>query len=158
MTTSKVYGRIVILVSCALFVAFGAARAKETNPRTDALSPDVWRREHRLFDLHTHVEGLPERYERAMLIMDAVGIGGAVELGSGTVTPSKDGTSEFTKAQEISAKVCPSRFVHYMLLDYKGWDESDWSVKAVEQIYDGHRRGAPGLTEFKRLGLLLRDG
>ena len=86
------------------------------------------------------------------------GLGQAVELGSGTVTPRKDGTSEFANAQQVSAKVCPGRFVHYMILDYKGWDEPDWSEKAVEQMNDAHRRGAAGLKEFKRLGLVLRDG
>ena len=158
MTKGKVCYRIAALCSCVLLAALGAVRAEETNPRADALSPDVWRREHRLFDLHMHVEGLPERYEQAARIMDAVGIGGGVELGSGTVTPGKDGSSEFAKAQETSAKACPGRFVHYMLLDYKGWDDQDWSKKAVEQVNEGHRRGAPGLKEFKRLGLMLRDG
>ena len=96
--------------------------------------------------------------QRATRIMDAVGIGQAVELGSGRVTPRKDGTSEFANAQQVSARVCPGRFVHYMILDYKGWDEPDWSDKAVEQMNNAHRRGAAGLKEFKRLGLVIRDG
>ena len=99
MTSTKLAKAAPALLAWAFVGALAAARAEETNPRTDALSPDVWRREHRLIDLHMHVEGLPERYERAARIMDAVGIGQAVELGSGTVTPRKDGTSEFANAR-----------------------------------------------------------
>jgi predicted TIM-barrel fold metal-dependent hydrolase len=44
-----------------------------------------------------------------------------------------------------------------MLLDYRGWDDPDWSDRAVKQIEEGHRLGAAGLKEFKRLGLYLRD-
>ena len=151
-------GRWAFVLWAATLVAVAGVRAEETDPRADALSPDVWRREHRLIDLHTHIEGLPERYERATRIMDAAGVGVGIELGSGTLTPGKDGTNEFQKAQQVSAKVCPGRFVHYMLLDYGGWDEADWSDRAVEQVNAAHRCGAAGLKEFKRLGLNLRDG
>ena len=90
--------------------------------------------------------------------MNAVGIGLGIELGSGTLTPVKGGESEFEKAQAISDKVCPGRFVHYMLIDYAGWDKPDWSERAVEQVNAGFRSGAAGLKEFKRLGLNLHDG
>ncbi len=157
MTLNKtVTGCLVFLsfLSLSIFAACG----EETNPRADALSPDVWRRENRLVDLHMHIEGLPERYERAVRIMDAAGIGLGIELGSGTLTPIQGGLSEFEKAQAISNKVCPGRFVHYMLLDYRGWDEPDWSDRAVEQVNAAYKCGAAGLKEFKRLGLTLRDG
>ncbi|MCB1126362.1 MAG: amidohydrolase family protein, partial [Verrucomicrobiae bacterium] len=42
--------------------------------------------------------------------------------------------------------------------DYTGWDQPDWSERAVKQIEEGHRLGAAGLKEFKRLGLYLKDG
>jgi predicted TIM-barrel fold metal-dependent hydrolase len=45
-----------------------------------------------------------------------------------------------------------------MTLDYAGWDAADWPDRAVAQIEEGHRLGAAGLKEFKRLGLYLRDG
>jgi hypothetical protein len=45
-----------------------------------------------------------------------------------------------------------------MVLDYAGWDAADWSERAVRQVEEGHRLGAAGLKEFKRLGLYLRDG
>ena len=61
------------------------SRAAETNPRVDALSANVWRREHRLIDMHMHIEGLPERYRRQIKTMDGVGLGVGIELGSGTV-------------------------------------------------------------------------
>ena len=151
-------GILTLLLANALVIPASSARAQETNPRADALSPEVWRREHRIVDLHTHIEGAPERYQRAIRIMDAAGIGLAIELGSGTLTPIKDGPSEFEKAQAISSEVCPGRFVHYMLNDYRGWDDPDWSDRAVDQVNAAHKCGAAGLKEFKRLGLSLRDG
>ncbi|MCC7475530.1 MAG: amidohydrolase family protein [Pirellulales bacterium] len=139
-------------------VACVGARAEETDPRADALSADVWRREHRLIDLHTHIEPLAERYERAIRIFDAVGVGTAIELGSGTLTPGKEGPSDFEKSLAVSKQVCPGRFVHYMLFDYKGWDNPAWSERAVEQVEKAHQLGASGVKEFKRLGLTLKDG
>ncbi|MEX0641149.1 MAG: amidohydrolase family protein [Pirellulales bacterium] len=132
--------------------------AEETNPRADALSPEVWRREHRLIDMHMHIEGMPERFERAIRIMNAAGVGVGIELGSGTVTPGKGGISEFERVRNVSQATCPGRFIHYMILDYNGWNDADWSALAVEQINEGHRLGAGGLKEFKRLGLVVRDG
>jgi predicted TIM-barrel fold metal-dependent hydrolase len=45
-----------------------------------------------------------------------------------------------------------------MLLDYRDWDDPEWSQRAVEQVNRGHALDAAGLKEFKRLGLVLRDG
>lgn len=143
-----------------LYLAVGAAtcHAGETDPRADAFSPEVWRRERRLIDMHMHIEGRPERFERAIKIMDASGIGVGVELGSGTVTAEKEGESDFEKLQLVANEVCPGRFVNYMILDYGGWSDPDWSERAVRQLEKGHRLGAAGLKEFKRLGLVVRDG
>ena len=66
------------------WLAWSAAAGGETDPRADALNADVWRREQRLIDVHMHVEGDPQRYERAVRVMNAAGIGVALELGSGT--------------------------------------------------------------------------
>jgi predicted TIM-barrel fold metal-dependent hydrolase len=119
---------------------------------------DRWRAEHRLIDLHQHVEATPERLARAVRIMDEVGIGIAVSLGSGTVTRGPDGEpSEFERAKTLTDDLYPGRFVHYMVLDYRGWDEPDFPERAAKQIEEGHRLGAAGLKEFKRLGLYLRD-
>jgi hypothetical protein len=45
-----------------------------------------------------------------------------------------------------------------MLNDYKGWEGPNWSNAAVVNVETAHRLGAGGLKEFKRLGLVLRDG
>ena len=117
-----------------------------------------WRAERRLIDLHQHVECTPERLERAVRIMDAAGIGVAVNLGAGTVTPGENGEpSGFERAKRLTDERYPGRFVHYMVLDYRGWDDDDFGDRAARQIEDGHRLGAAGLKEFKRLGLYLRN-
>ena len=119
---------------------------------------DQWRAERRLIDMHQHVAATPEHLARAVRIMDAAGIGVAVSLGSGTVTPRKDGEpSGFEHARKLTDELHPGRFVHHMILDYRGWDEDDFSDRAAKQIEEGHRLGAAGLKEFKRLGLFLRS-
>ncbi len=121
--------------------------------------PDQWRAEHRLIDLHQHIDFTTQHLARAVRIMDAVGLGVAVNLGTGTVAPSKDGgPSEFERNKHLADALFPGRLVHYMILNYQGWDDPDWSARAVKQIEEGHRLGSAGLKEFKRLGLYLRDG
>ncbi len=145
-----------------LFVFACTARlAAEEVPRplplAEALSPEVWRAERRIVDLHLHVEPLPERLDRAVEILDRAGVGLGVMLGAGTVTRTEERPSEFERAREIANRQYPGRFLQHMLLDYSGWDEADWSVRAVRQVEEGHRQGASGLKEFKRLGLFLKD-
>lgn len=124
----------------------------------EAYSPAVWRSERRTIDVHMHINGQPEYFRQAVQIMNEAGVGVGVELGSGTVTHKAGEVSEFERLKQLSEAVAPGRFVHHMLLDYSGWDDSDWSDRAVEQIIEGKRLGASGLKEFKRLGLFLKDG
>lgn len=120
---------------------------------------DQWRAEHRTIDLHQHVDTTPEALDRAVRIMDAVGIGIGVNLGTGTVTRGQNGEpSEFERGKRLADARHPGRFLHYMLLDYTEWDDPGFSEQAVKQIEEGHRLGAAGFKEFKRLGLFLRDG
>ena len=118
-----------------------------------------WRAEHRIIDLHMHVEAKEERYQRALKIMDEAGLGLAVNLSGGTVTPGTNGApSEFERNKAIADKVAPGRFLLYFNLDYRGWDAADWPERAAKQVETAHKLGAAGLKEYKRLGLGLRDG
>ena len=77
---------------------------------------------------------------------------------SGDATLPKLGTvSPFEQNKRNSDKFAPRRFVQYMNLDYARWNEPDFAEQAVRQIEAGHRIGASGLKEYKRLGLYLRD-
>jgi predicted TIM-barrel fold metal-dependent hydrolase len=114
-----------------------------------------WRAEHKLVDLHMHIEAEPDRYARAVKIMDAVGIGLAVNL-SGGFTVAFKGQSMFEGSLRVASKY-PGRFVHYMNLDYDHWDDPDFAKQAVKQVERGKELGAAGFKEFKRLGLYLRD-
>lgn len=129
-----------------------------TGPLADAFSPAVWRKERRIIDLHQHIETQPARFERAVRIMDQAGVGTGVMLGAGSVTHKEGEQSDFERARLMAEKLFPGRFVQHMILDYKGWDEADWSLLAAKQIEEGYRLGASGLKEFKRLGLYLKDG
>jgi predicted TIM-barrel fold metal-dependent hydrolase len=118
-----------------------------------------WRAEHRLIDLHEHLDFTTQHLARAIKIMDAVGLGTVVNLGTGTVTPGRDGApSEFERNKKLADTLYPGRFLQYMILDYREWDQPDFGARAAKQIEEGHRLGSAGLKEFKRLGLYLKDG
>jgi predicted TIM-barrel fold metal-dependent hydrolase len=117
-----------------------------------------WRAEHRLIDLHQHINATTQHVTRAVKIMDAVGVGVAVNLSGGTVTrPAPDQPSEFERNKHLMDALFPGRFLQYMNLDYGGWDEPDFAERAAQQIEEGHRLGAAGFKEYKRLGLTIRD-
>lgn len=124
-----------------------------------ANTPDQWRAEKRLIDMHQHVEYTTQHLARAVRIMDTVGIGVAVNLSGLTVTRGgTDAPSAFERNKGMADGLHPGRFLHYFNLDYKGWDEPDFSERAAKQVEEAVRLGAAGLKEFKRLGLYLRDG
>jgi predicted TIM-barrel fold metal-dependent hydrolase len=119
---------------------------------------DAWRAEHRIIDLHQHINGATQHVTRAIKIMDAVGVGVMVNLSGGTVTrPKPDQPSEFERNKALMDTLFPGRFLQYMNLDYRGWDEPDFAERAAKQIEEGHRLGAAGFKEYKRLGLTVRD-
>ena len=120
-------------------------------------APDLWRGEHRIIDLHMHIDASEERFARAVKIMDAAGIGIGVNLSGGTVTHTPGEKSEFERVKEMADRLHPGRFVHYMNLDYAGWNAPDFAERAAAQIEEGHRLGAAGFKEYKRLGLFLRN-
>ena len=120
-------------------------------------APDIWRSEHRIVDMHMHIDGREDRFARAVKIMDASGLGVGVNLSGGTVTHAPGEKSEFERVKEMADRLHPGRFVHYMNLDYAGWNDPDFAERAVAQIEEGRRLGSAGLKEYKRLGLFLRD-
>jgi predicted TIM-barrel fold metal-dependent hydrolase len=125
------------------------------------LNPEAsqWRAEHRIIDLHQHINGTTQHITRAVKIMDAVGLGIGVNLTAGTVTPGKNGgPSEFERVKHLADTLFPGRFIQYVNLDYSGWDKLDFAEKAAKQIDDGYRLGAAGFKQEKTLGLYLRDG
>lgn len=119
---------------------------------------DAWRAAHRIIDLHQHINGTEEHLRRAVRIMDRVGVGVAVNLSGGTVTATDGQPSGFERIQALGNRMAPDRFLLYFNLDYTGWDDPDFSERAVRQVERAHELGAAGLKEYKRLGLFLRDG
>jgi len=120
-------------------------------------TPEDWRAEKRLIDLHLHINSATQHLQRAVSILDQAGIGLGVNLSGGTVTRKDGEPSQFEKNQKLAEKLHPGRFLLYMNLDYAAWDEPDFAEQAARQIEEGRRLGAAGLKEFKRLGLYLRD-
>src|SRR5260221_829465 len=142
----------------ALSFQFYAAAASDRDGSAQHQAA-LWRAEHRIIDLHQHIDFTTQHLTRAVKIMDAVGLGIGVNLSGGYVTrTNEDAPSEFERNKQLADRLFPGRFLHYMNLDYSGWDVPDFSQRAVKQIEEGHRLGVAGFKEYKRLGLYLRDG
>lgn len=140
------------------FLAAAALCARAAQPHAGLdQTPADWRAERRLIDMHLHINYTPDHLTRAVKIMDVAGIGVGVNLSGGTVTPKNNGISDFERNKKLADEMFPGRFLHYINLDYSAWDEADFAERAVKQVEEGHRLGAAGLKEFKRLGLYLRD-
>ena len=141
-----------------LFMASVPVSAQELAPEV-VQTADQWRAQHRIIDLHQHLDYKPELLARAIKIMDASGVGLGIDLTPGTVTPGPNGEpSEFEQHKKMEDTLFPGRWVQYMNLDYKNWDQPDFPEQAVKQVEEGRRLGAAGFKEWKRLGLYLRDG
>jgi hypothetical protein len=120
---------------------------------------DQWRAEHRLVDLHQHMDYSPELLARAIRVLDASGVGLGIDLTPGTVTPGAHGEpSEFESHKKMEDTLFPGRWLQYMNLDYKNWDQPDFAQQAVRQVEEGRGLGAAGYKEWKRFGLYLHDG
>jgi predicted TIM-barrel fold metal-dependent hydrolase len=126
-------------------------------PLAEGALTDSWRAAHRIIDLHTHVEPTPEHMMRAIRVLDAAGIGVAVNLSGGTVTHAPGLLSDLEQTKALADQQFAGRFLEYMNLDYAGWSEAEFAKSAVAQVEEGFRLGAAGFKEFKRLGLFLRD-
>jgi predicted TIM-barrel fold metal-dependent hydrolase len=145
------------VVACSAVIA-AAANGPVEDGHAGLRAPDGWRAERRVIDLHQHIDYTPEHLGRAVRIMDRAGIGTEVNLSGGTTTHPPGKPSEFERNKEVADRLFPGRFVHYMNLDYSAWDQPDFPERAAQQIEEGHRLGAAGFKEYKRLGLYLRDG
>jgi predicted TIM-barrel fold metal-dependent hydrolase len=139
-------------------LAAAVLHCSAADTRQDARqSASHWRADHRLIDIHQHIDCTEAHLQRAVDIMDAVGLGLTVNLSGGTVTHKPGQISEFERNKALADRLYPGRLLHYMSLDYSDWDAPDFSERAAEQLAEGHRLGAAGLKEYKRLGLFLRD-
>ncbi len=152
--------RVLLLLVLLLKVpTFHGASAAEQDWQAAQRQAQAWRTEHRIIDMHQHLDYTPELIERAIRVMDAAGVGIGVDLTPGTVTRGANGEpSEFEQHKKLEDKLFPGRWVQYMNLDYKDWNEPDFAQRAVKQVEEAHRLGAAGFKEWKRLGLFLRDG
>ena len=154
----KIHAAGILLLANGLLRFVSAAHSEDAVAAT-VREADQWRAEHRLIDLHQHLDYTPEFLGRAIKVMDASGIGLGIDLTPGTVTPGDGGQpSEFESHKKMEDSLFPGRWVQYMNLDYKDWDKPDFAQEAVRQVEEGHRLGAAGFKEWKRFGLFLRDG
>jgi predicted TIM-barrel fold metal-dependent hydrolase len=144
-------------LAAAIALVFTHNQSRKTDSSPELEEAVGWRKEHRLIDLHFHVAYENDKLDRAVEIMDRVGIGVAVNP-SGDSKLDKDGkSSAFERNKSFADSRHPGRFAHYMNLDYSRWNEADFAEHAVRLVEEGHRLGAAGLKEYKRLDLYLKD-
>lgn len=148
-------GIAALFLACACLQAVAEAGEDLGSTRRQA---EAWRADHRIIDLHEHLDYTPEILTRAIQVRDAAGVGLGVDLTPGTITRGPNGEpSEFERHKEMEDSLFPGRWVQYLNLDYRNWDQPDFAEQAVRQVEEGHRLGAAGFKEWKRLGLFLRD-
>jgi hypothetical protein len=105
---------------------------------SDQSPPEGWRRERWLIDLHQHIDCTTQHLARTIKIMDAAGLGIAVNLSGGTVTRAENGgSSEFERNKRLADALFPRRLLHYMYLDYAGWDDAGFAERAVNRSRRG---------------------
>jgi predicted TIM-barrel fold metal-dependent hydrolase len=151
----------IVIASCGGAVHEPPQRLPKPPPpppaQTAAETANGWRARHKLIDLHEHIDPTPVAVEQAVKILDASGIGVAVNLSGGTVTHKPNQVSELESTKRFMDERAPGRFLQYMNLDYAEWELPDFGERAAKQIEEGKRLGAAGFKEFKRLGLYLKD-
>src|SRR2546428_6233002 len=95
------------LAACFCLLPTILAPAQDDTVAVDKQA-ERWRAEHRLIDMHQHIDPTPERLARAVKITDAVGIGIAIDLGVGTVTPGPNREpSQLEQAKKLTAETHP---------------------------------------------------
>ena len=130
-----------IVGACCLLA--GMARAEDSVAGV-VRQAEQWRTDHRIIDLHQHLDYSPELLARAIRVMDASGVGLGIDLTPGTVTPGPNGEpSEFERNKKMEDTLFPGRWIQYMNLDYKNWDQPDFADQAVKQVEEGHRLAPP---------------
>lgn len=147
---ARLWSASILIFLCALLQAENVSQI--------GAEADRWRHQKRVIDLHQHINSNEKHLQRAIQIMDEAGVGLGVNLSGGYVTSKGGNPSTFEATKALADRLAPNRFLQYMNLDYRRWDDEDFSEQAVRQIEEGHRLGAAGLKEYKRLGLYLRDG
>src|SRR5690349_20101652 len=108
---------VAVSLLAAVAISCTTPRASVKATRTQAAQ---WRAEHRIIDLHQHLNGTTQHLTRAVRIMDRVGIGVAVNLSGSYVTHKEGERSPFERVKAMADALAPGRIVHYMNLDYTG--------------------------------------
>src|SRR4029453_2301508 len=107
MSTKATICILLALSGSELFLHSVSAQEPAAPSPPPAFSPDVWRKEHRIIDLHMHIDAKKERFDRAVQIMDAAGIGIGVNLSGRPVTHAPGEKSEFERVKEMADRLYP---------------------------------------------------
>src|SRR5215207_1781892 len=107
---------IIAMLGAGAFGQGCATSQRATDRSPDRSQFEAWRAEHRIIDLHQHINSTTQHIARAARIMDRVGIGVAVNLSGGFVTrgTNANAVSPFERNKRLADKMFPGRFLQYM--------------------------------------------
>ena len=91
-TAALVLTAFLCFPGCSSHKSAKTIEAKAPEPPSVEQMANQWRAEHRLIDMHQHVDFTPEHVARDIRIMDAVGIGTVVRVARGGVAAVGIGT------------------------------------------------------------------
>jgi hypothetical protein len=138
---------LTAMICAALLLAAGANA--ETLAYQDAVAAvvrqaDQWRAEHRIIDLHEHMDYSSETLGRALRVLDASGAGLPVDLTPGTVTPGPNGEpGKFERNKKTEDTLFPGRWQQYMNLDVGRHPGPTFVWRAFRQQRGGVGVGRP---------------
>ncbi len=149
-------GLLLLLQACPTNPASIQKKTSEKNsdslsklPKTQSSAPRIKRR---WSDVHTHLS--PYTIETFVKVMDDNAIARAVNMSGGATSERRSQTLQATQGVE-------DRIFHFMNVDWRGVDETDFGEKAAAQLREAvMEQGFSGLKISKALGLgvKLKDG
>lgn len=93
---------LALLPAFAISLTTPEAAARAGDRAGVGFQADTWRAEHRLIDLHQHIDYTEEHLARAVRIMDRVGLGIGVNLSGSTTTQKAGEKSAFERNKGLA--------------------------------------------------------
>jgi len=105
-------------------------------------------------DVHNHQPRMPTQDLKVLQNqMDSLNMRIMVNLsGRGWTQDWQEGTSHLHASLKNAQANMPQRMLIFTNLQFKGFGEKDWGIKAVKQLEEDVKAGAKGLKIYKNLG------
>jgi predicted TIM-barrel fold metal-dependent hydrolase len=131
-----------------IFLRSGSAQEATRTFPPPAVSPDVWRKEHRIIDLHMHIDAKKERFTAPVRIMDAAGVG--IGATSAAAPSARTGRKVGVRTvKEMADQLYPDRFRPLHEPRLRRVERPDFPERAMQQIEEGNGSEPPVSRNIK---------